>query len=238
VEKLPRALLIDLDDTLLAFTQGAEPCWRAVCAARGPELGIEAERLRSAIRASADAFWADPASDDWGRLDLRRARRAVAAAAFERLGLRGGDASERIADEYTALREHSVELYPDALDLLAAMRSRGVRLALVTNGASDAQRKKIERFDLERRFDAVLIEEELGAGKPDARVFREALARVECAATESWMVGDNLHRDVAGAQGAGITGIWVDRERRGLPSAARVRPDRIVVGLLELLDGF
>jgi len=50
------------------------------------------------------------------------------------------------------------------------------------------------------------------------------------------MVGDNLEWEVAAPQRLGMRGIWCDHFGDGLPSAAAVRPDRIVANLAELLD--
>jgi putative hydrolase of the HAD superfamily len=59
--------------------------------------------------------------------------------------------------------------FPDAHNVIDALRARGTRLALVTNGASEAQRAKIDRFDLANRFDHFQIEGEHEFGKPDER---------------------------------------------------------------------
>ncbi len=60
---------------------------------------------------------------------------------------------------------------------LAAVRAQVPSLGLVTNGAAAAQRAKIERFELARFFDVIVVEGEAGFGKPDPRVFERALAR-------------------------------------------------------------
>jgi hypothetical protein len=49
-------------------------------------------------------------------------------------------------------------------------------MAVVTNGASCLQREKLAASGLEERFDAVVVSGELGVGKPDAAMFRHALA--------------------------------------------------------------
>ncbi len=51
------------------------------------------------------------------------------------------------------------------------------------------------------------------------------------------MVGDNLEFDVEAPQKLGIKGIWVDWQAGGLPAASSVKPDRIVKGISELVDG-
>ena len=233
---LPRALLIDLDDTILAFSLSAGPCWREVAARHAPSLAAGPEELFAAIRRAADRFWRDPQRDDRGRLDLVWARRRIVADALEDLGEPTGP-GDTIADAYVALRDERVTLFPGARSALHELRAREVRLALVTNGSSESQRAKIERFELEPLFDAICVEEEQGVGKPDPRIFRAALEAVDAAPEDAWMVGDNLERDVAGAQALGIRGIWCDWAAAGLPARTPVRPDRIVHGLPELLGG-
>lgn len=159
----------------------------------------------------------------------------VVAAALESLGVDDGSRVERMATDYAALREEGLEPFPGALEALREFRSRGLRLALLTNGEADSQRAKVERFGLTGFFDCVLIEGELGFGKPDSRVFGLALERLDASPDQAWMVGDNLVADVGGAQAAGIHGIWHDYDRKGLPADASVRPDRIVHSLGELL---
>ena len=88
--------------------------------------------------------------------------------------------------------------------------TRGVRLALVTNGAGETQRAKIERFDLGHRFHHIQIEGEFGQGKPELAVYRHALERLGCDACDAWMVGDNYEWEVVAPQKLGMCGIWYD----------------------------
>ena len=69
---------------------------------------------------------------------------------------------------------------------------QGCRLALLTNGGSKGQRLKIDRFNLAMLFDVILIEGEVGFGKPDPRIYTKALAALDVPASEAWMIGDNL----------------------------------------------
>ena len=98
-------------------------------------------------------------------------------------------------------------------------------LALVTNGAAAPQRAKVERFDLARRFDHVQIEGEHGFGKPEERAYLHAMQALGVAASETWMVGDNLEWEVAAPQRLGIYAIWHDVTGEGLPPDSPVKPD-------------
>jgi putative hydrolase of the HAD superfamily len=105
---------------------------------------------------------------------------------------------------------------------------------LLTNGCSIFQRRKLERFALEGHFELILIEGELGFGKPDRRVFERALGFFACRARDACMVGDNLSADIAGAQGAGIRGVWHDVTQGGLPCGAAAVPDAIIQSVCDL----
>ncbi len=87
----------------------------------------------------------------------------------------------------------------------------------MTNGGSEGQRAKIERFALAAHFDYIGIEGEVGCGKPDRGAYDAALRSLGASPEDTWMVGDNLDWDVAGAQAAGIYGIWLDKDGTGLP---------------------
>ena len=70
-----------------------------------------------------------------------------------------------------------MSLFPDAHEVIDALRARGLKLALVTNGEAQLQRAKISRFDLAGRFDHVQIEGEHGFGKPEERALTCARLR-------------------------------------------------------------
>jgi putative hydrolase of the HAD superfamily len=237
LRSLPRALLLDLDDTILSFGEVAMPAWQQVCethAATHPDLS--ADPLRAVIKETSDVFWSDPERHRRGRFNMIWARRQIVSQAFDRLGVDAPELARAVADDFTRLREELVYAFPGAIEAVRAFRERGVRLAMVTNGASEMQRAKIVRFELEPFFETILVEGEWGAGKPDPSIFQEALRRLgDLEVEEAWMVGDNLEVDIAGAQGIGLHAVWNDHRRQGLPETTPVRPDRVICHLSELL---
>ena len=142
--------------------------------------------------------------------------------------------AESIAVAYGRYRDTRIALLPGAVDTIRWFKSIGCSLALLTNGSRRMQRLKIERFALEPLFDVVLVEGELGYGKPDRRVYEFALAQLQRSPADTWMVGDNLEWDVAAPQELGIYGVWVDASGKGLPPGSSVRPDRVVRSIVEL----
>lgn len=240
VRALPRAILFDLDDTILRAYVGGERVWAEIATELAESIApLDPARVVAAIGAEAQEFWADPERHRYWRQRLAESRREVVRRAFARLASEGcapADAvAVRLADRFTARREEEMRLYPDAWDTLDGLRRRGVALGLVTNGAAETQRPKIVRFDLERRFDHIQIEGEHGFGKPEERAYLHAMQKLGVRAHETWMVGDNLEWEVVAPQRLGIHAIWYDGESRGLPAGTSVRPDRVICTLAELL---
>jgi putative hydrolase of the HAD superfamily len=237
MEPLPKAILLDLDDTIVALSGSADPCWRLVCERfSGQVERFAPQALFDAIKESRAWFWSDSQRHQRGRMDLEATRREIVAHAFDRLGIDAPVLSNEVADTFSRERDEGIYLLPGATEALRHFRQQGVRLALVTNGTADSQRHKIERFGLAPFFDCIVIEGEFGAGKPDGRVYAYALAQLGVQPEEVWMVGDNLEWDVAGPQRMGIKGIWIDLARSGLPEDSPVRPDLIVGSLAELAE--
>ena len=227
---LPAAMLVDLDDTVLASSHYADRCLRSVCAAFSPQVdGHGPEALYGAIKQQMEWFWSDPARHREGRLSLDFALPGNIGAAFSRLGIEGKAALvDEIGRSYLACRQRSIRLEPGAVETLERLRGEHVRLALVTNGNSITQTAKIERFGLIGYFDYILIEGEFGRGKPDSEVYVHALDRLDTPPEQAWMVGDNLEWEVAAPQRLGIFSIWIDVAGQGLPDGSLVRPDRII----------
>jgi putative hydrolase of the HAD superfamily len=238
--QLPRAILFDLDDTILSF--GRRSLVLEALAARTPALfaPLTPKAAADAMEARFKAFWSDQERHKAWRPRLAQARRMLVAEAFEDLNKAGAsgltrDQAHAFADAFHAYRETEARLFPGALETIDALKAAGVLLALVTNGKADTQRPKVERFDLARRFDHIQIEGEHGFGKPEERAYTHAMQALGVEAHETWMVGDNLEWEVAAPQALGIFAIWHDHLGDGLPEDSPIKPDRIVRSIAELL---
>ncbi len=231
----PKAIIFDLDDTILSYDAPGEPCWRETCAHFADAIGMCVDEFYPLIREEADAYWHDAERHRAGRLDLVEARRKIAAAALKRIGRFTEELALGIGRMRTELHEDAIAPFPGAVEAVRALRETGMRLALITNGASSLQRRKLRRYDLESLFESIVIEGEFGVGKPTPRVFLHTLSVLRLEPRDTWMVGDNLHLDIAPAQSLGISGVWHDFRRKGLPAHAEVMPHRIINHVNELL---
>jgi putative hydrolase of the HAD superfamily len=230
-----KTLLVDLDDTLLDYSGGVDDCWTEACRTIAP-AEMDVASLVESVRTARRWFWDDPERHRRERVNMLGAWTKIVAHGFERLGTPNEPLAAAIAEDFAARRWEVMSLFPGTVETLGRLRERGVTMALVTNGDKTQQRRKIERYDLARFFDVIQIEGEFGAGKPEEAVYRHVLERLGVPAREAWMVGDHFEWDVAAPQRLGMRGIWIDRERTGLPAAAAVRPHRIIKEFPEILE--
>ncbi|MGE0229422.1 MAG: HAD family hydrolase [Dehalococcoidia bacterium] len=212
-----RAVCFDLDETLVdsavAWRQGFLDAFAVEVAPRYAELGTTPEpllALQPFLVAEVEAR-----HGRWGETVIRDAVRKF----FRSHGIEDGRAADRTTEAYEAAWPRHITLFPDALGALDAARACG-RVAVITNGPSEAQRLKLERTGLLDHFDVVAISGEVGAEKPDLEIFSHALDRLGVPATEAVHIGDNLTMDIRGARDAGMTAVWLNRHGGGHPPEA------------------
>jgi putative hydrolase of the HAD superfamily len=202
---MPRAVLFDLDNTLIDRDAAA----RRFVEARAPEhaAGILEQ-------------------DASGYGDLETFCVWVA----ERTHRLGATAAEVRESWLSGVPAHTE---PDAraVDLVARVKAR-YAVAVVTNGGGRTQREKLARSHLDELFEEVLVSAEVGAHKPDARIFERALDAVGVPAADALFVGDDPERDMEGARRAGLRTCWVARGR-AWPSQLPA-PDHVVQHVAEL----
>jgi putative hydrolase of the HAD superfamily len=123
-------------------------------------------------------------------------------------------------------RELAPQLAPGAVEALAAVRSAGIRTALVSNAGvttAPALRWLLEEYGLRPHLDLLFFSDEIEVAKPDPAIFRHALEALGVPPHEAAFVGDAPLNDISGAQAAGIFAVQVgDRSRDGVAPDARI----------------
>ena len=233
---LPRAILIDLDDTILAA--GQRPVvLRQIAEEFAAELAPHRpDGVAEALEAALELFWSEPERHKAARLGIAEARAQVVRETFAAAAPPlPRDLAARFAARFSHVREAMTVCFPGALEGLQGLRDLGIKLALITNGSAATQRAKIERFGLAQYFDHIQIEGEVGFGKPEEQAYRHAMAALGAEPHETWIVGDHLEWEVAAPQRLGLHAVWCDGFGLGLPAGSTVTPDRIVRSLRDLL---
>jgi len=101
-------------------------------------------------------------------------------------------------------------LFPETREVLAELKSRGLRLGVISNFDSRAY-DVMRSLDILSFFDAVTISSETGYAKPQPEIFIKALQSLRVAADQALLVGDSLPDDVMAARAVGISAVLLDR---------------------------
>lgn len=126
----------------------------------------------------------------------------------------------------------------DALPVLERLRSMGYRLALVSNGADDANTQVlVDKAGLRPYLEVIISSAAEGIRKPNPKIFINTLKMMNVPPERAVMVGDTLGADILGARNAGVFSVWVTR-RANTPGnrahADTIRPDAEIETLSEL----
>ncbi|MEM4247609.1 MAG: HAD family hydrolase, partial [Candidatus Woesearchaeota archaeon] len=132
--------------------------------------------------------------------------------AFDAFGLRAPDwVIEKLIGVWNK-NKLLAKPYPDTMQALEMLKSRGIKIAIVSNTPKLSVDGMLEKFGFDRLFDAVCFSYETGLLKTDAEMFDVALGKLGVTKDEAIMVGDSLETDIAGAEHAGVMAVLIDRK--------------------------
>jgi putative hydrolase of the HAD superfamily len=124
------------------------------------------------------------------------------------------DLGRAVARAYASEREQSaVEPLAGAVDAVEALAADH-RLGLVTNGAREWQRTKLESLGVADSFETTVFAGFDAPAKPAPEPFEVALDDLRVAADRAVHVGNSLTTDVAGAHAAGLRSVWLREDGR------------------------
>jgi putative hydrolase of the HAD superfamily len=249
-------LIFDLDDTLVIEESSAEAAFIETGELAQARCGLDPRELHTTLRkccrelwyafpshpyckrigiSSWEGLWAEFTGSDPSLKELRNWAPVYRFESWRTALLRSGvddrQLAAELAEAFPNLRRQKHIVYPDTVPVLSDL-SQTCSLGLLTNGAPDLQRRKIEGAGLWAFFNEVLISGEIGIGKPDRRIFEMLVAKLKSRVETTLMIGNSLSTDIAGAQEAGLRAVWINRT--GKTRENSVAPDWEISSLNEL----
>mgnify|MGYP005752145535 CR=1 FL=1 len=225
MENLPRALSLDLDDTLWPIWPSIERAERALdeflranCPRTAQRFPIHRmRRLREQVAAEHPHL----------AHDFTRQRKLSLERALREAGDDVGQAEAAFEAFYAS--RNQVEFYPDALAALARLSARWP-VAALTNGNAD-----LARIGIDGHFRVFVSAREEGHAKPETPIFLATCERLGVAPGQVLHVGDDPLLDVMGARRAGLRSCWINRKKDSWPPGLP-RPDLEFATLAGLAD--
>ncbi|XID94428.1 HAD family hydrolase [Paenibacillaceae bacterium WGS1546] len=253
-----KAVLFDLDDTLLWDDRSVKEAFKATCRYGAEATGLDEDELEAAVRKEARALYEsyetygfaqmigiNPFEALWGKFErgdhpmfrkLRELAPGYRVSAWTRgLSALGADKPElglQLAEMFPAQRRKLKYVYDETFAVLDELKP-GYKLLLLTNGSPDLQQEKLDGMpDLIPYFDEIIVSGDFGEGKPSSRLFAHAMERIGISPAEGVMVGDKLTTDILGANRVGMTSIWINRH--GIVRNDEIIPAYEITSLEEL----
>ncbi|MDO5052399.1 MAG: HAD family hydrolase [Pseudoclavibacter sp.] len=205
----PRALLLDLDGTILDHERANRSAILSVMAT----AGITGSNPDESV-----SLWRDLEAEHFqryldGELDFEEQRVVRVRAFLESLGRTERDRTAllRWFEDYRTAYEEAWHPFADVRPFLEGVASLDAApaLAVVTNGDQRQQASKLEALGLGRL--PLHASGQIGARKPDRAIFVHACEALGVSPADTWFVGDNYEADAVGAVHAGLFGVWLDR---------------------------
>jgi putative hydrolase of the HAD superfamily len=252
-----KAVLFDLDDTLMPDESAANEALVATAAVAKQWHNVPPGDLKDAVRrvarrlfranpivaahgsvfdiSSWEALCSSFEGDDDELRQLREWAPTYRSEVWNQALCEIGVCDPLLADQLSAIYPHERRNryvpFPDVkpcLDRLAV----DYRLGVVTNGPCDLQCAKLDASELRGYFGAVLISRQVGILKPDPGIFGLALDQLGTRPQDAVFVGDTPKTDIVGAHSAGMKAIWLNRDN--VPQPEAIVPDRTIHSLTEL----
>jgi len=228
-----RAIFFDLDGTLIDDGDTIGQALAAACQVvqqRWPELDSNA--LAVVYRQVSETAWSDYDCHLRHLVHPEAMLATVWRKTLTHWSLEDPEVERRAVDVYWNHRLQNCCPYADVLPLLEELKAQ-FPLYLLTNGAPTMQRAKATASGLAALFQQVFVGGDFARGKPDQAIFRAALTAANCQPGQAVHIGDSLIHDIAGARGAGVSSVWLNR--KGLPSSDIPHPPDFAITTLAAL---
>ncbi len=137
-----------------------------------------------------------------------------------------------LAEAYRAATRFRLELYPDVIKTLDTLKKEFI-MGAVSDGQSPWVVPELKRVGLKKYFDFIIASGDLGYRKPDPRLYRQALHKLNVRPEEVVFVGNDMYRDVWGAHQAGMKTVFF-KSNQGDHRSHGVEADYIIYHFAQL----
>jgi HAD superfamily hydrolase (TIGR01549 family) len=227
------ALIFDLDDTITNFMAAADTAFELAFADIAEEHHIYIEDMHRIYMSLFEDFYTLQLE---GHINLDEFRAYRFSRMFELVGMPIQDDFLDLCVDFQDHYDRELETFPGAIEVLEELDKRFL-LGLITNGPTDAQWRKINKFQLPRLMEVILVSGQLGIAKPDPKIFEVALEGLRAAPEQTVMIGNSLEHDHQGAINSGIRFVWMNHFGKEVPEGWP-EPEAEVHRFVELRDLF
>ncbi len=141
--------------------------------------------------------------------------------------------AQRMSDSYLAYTVEDAFLEPYAHETIRYLRDKGYRIHILSDGFFEVQIMKIKMAKIASFVSHLISAEEVGALKPDPRIFEYAVDKANTTKEKSVFVGNDYQNDVLGAYNAGLDQVFYNKKNVNVDELP-VKPTYTIHSLREL----
>lgn len=210
-----KGIAFDLDNTLFshekAFKRAIEECYITYLGNHvSKKEHLPFHHFFPVFKQNSDNFWnkfenKEISGDEYRRLRFNESMK------FLKLPYSNDLADEFHSYYYKIVDEYS-EPFTGLHELLSFIKNKGIPMAIITNGTTDTQYRKIEKIKANKWIptENIIVSEEVGYSKPAREIFQIAEKKLGLEPEEMLFIGDSWDHDVKGAREAGWEVIYLN----------------------------
>lgn len=253
-----KAILFDLDDTLLWDDRSVKEAFQATCQEAAKHYEVDTELLEQEVRREARALYEafeafpftkmigiNPFEGLWAQFregeqeEFRKLesfvptyRKEAWTRGLKALGIEDEELGGKLGEMFPAERRSRPIVYEETFEVLDQLKEK-YKLLLLTNGSPDLQQEKLAGVpSLAAYFDHIIISGDFGQGKPAAAIFDHAMSLLGITAEEGVMIGDKLTTDIQGSNAVGMRNMWINRH--GIKLEGEIVPAHEITSLRDI----
>ncbi|UNK20572.1 YjjG family noncanonical pyrimidine nucleotidase [Paenibacillus sp. N3/727] len=223
-----KAIIFDLDNTLLDYDQSEQNCMKQALADHRLNDDLEWDEFWTVFGPINFKYWMDR---NLNNHKIHQVLEHSFTDTFQALKRKNTE-PQAISKTYWNLFCSTCHLEPNADAILESLHGQ-YKLGVISNGIGDAQRQRLKVGELYQYFDALIISDEVNCWKPDHRIFEHALEALDVRENEVLYIGDSLTDDYMGATNAGIDFCFYNG--RGLTLQGDQNPKYMINDLMEIM---
>ena len=224
-----RAIFFDADDTIVDHKE----CERQALLFLFNKIGKEyKEQYQSIFRPLDRQLW-DSAEHGLNTISKKDIPEYRFKEFFKRIDLNYNDYRKENELFKEGLAK-STALTENAYEIMQYLYFNNYKLYVVTNGIVELQRPRIRNSKISKFISDIIVSEEVSSCKPNPKIFRVLLDKINMKSSEVIMIGDSLEKDIQGAKNADIKAIWYNPNNK--INKTKIEPHYQITNLIQLKE--
>lgn len=218
-----KAIIFDLDNTLINRQQAAYHCYKDIVLKYIPHIKEDQSEVENAVQYALNC-------DEFGHISKAIPIHKLAS----KYEINEHVENEMLAHWYANFASYTIP-FEGSKEVVLKLKEK-YKLGILTNGTVEVQGGKLKKLGYADLFDAIVISGEDNIHKPELQPYEKCCKLLGVKREECIFVGDTFHTDIIGAIRANMFPVWLNYDR-SRPSTYPIIRIYNILELLEVIEG-